>query len=65
MTRSRLRLLIRSVTLLVTTLIAAFGVDIPPEAVAGVSAAVEGLLQVFVRDTAADMCEFCDEPEED
>lgn len=64
MTPSKIRLLVRSLTLGVTTLIAALGVAIPPEAVAGISAAVEGILQVFVKDVPADLCESCDEIEE-
>lgn len=64
MTPSKIRLLVRSVTLGVTAIVAAIGVNIPPEAVAGISAAVEGILQVFVKDSPADLCEYCDEVED-
>lgn len=64
MTPSKIRLLVRSITLGVTAIVAALGVNIAPEAVAGISAAVEGILQVFVKDVPGEMCEYCDEVED-
>jgi hypothetical protein len=63
-TPSKIRLLVRSLTLGATAIISALGVNIPPEAVAGISAAVEGVLQVFVKDSPGDLCEYCDEVED-
>lgn len=53
MTASKVRLLVRAVALGLTTIASTLSSRITPEFVAAVVAAVEGVLQVFVRDKAA------------
>ena len=57
-------MLVRAVALGLTTIASTLFSEVTPEFVAAAVAAVEGILQVFVKDQPTDMCPYCDEPEE-
>lgn len=64
MTPSKVRLIVRAVSL-VATAVTTIVTSIPAGAVPAILAAVEGCLQVFVKDGITDLCPDCDVVEDE